>query len=106
MKRIFELALVLFACVAMSFAQAISVNGGSIQGTITDTTGAIVPGAAISISAADTGSMKKVTTDASGFYSVGPLNPGNYTVTVSLQGFRTLAVKTVVKTGTATSGNF
>jgi hypothetical protein len=106
MKRIFELALVLFAGTAMSLGQAISVNGGSIQGTITDTTGAIVPGAAVSILAADTGATKKVTTDASGFYSVGPLNPGNYTVTVSLQGFRTLAVKTVVKTGTATSGNF
>lgn len=106
MKKIFELTLMLFACVAMSFAQTVSVNGGSIQGTITDTTGAVVPGAAVSISAADTGVMKKITTDSAGFYSVGPLNPGDYTVTVSLQGFRTLAVKTVVKTGTATSGNF
>ena len=90
----------------ISFAQAVSTNGGSIQGTITDATGAIVRGANITITGTDTGSVKNVSSDSSGFYSVGPLNPGSYTVDVSSQGFQKLSVKTVVRVGTATSGNF
>jgi hypothetical protein len=106
MKRIVGVALVLLVCIGMSFCQAISVNGGSIQGTITDATGAVVPGAPIMIRAEDTGVTRKTASDNSGFYSVGALNPGNYSVTIAMQGFQTLTVKTVVKTGTVTSGNY
>lgn len=88
------------------FAQAISVNGGSIQGTITDPSGAAVGGAAVSISSPDTGFKRDLTTDKSGFYSVGPLNPGNYNVGVTAPGFQTLTVQTVIRTGTATPGSF
>jgi hypothetical protein len=89
-----------------AFAQAISVNGGAIQGTITDPSGAAVSGATISITGTDTGFKREVTTDKSGVYSVGPLNPGNYTVSVTSPGFQTLTVQTVIRTGTSTPGNF
>jgi hypothetical protein len=88
------------------FAQAISVNGGAIQGTITDPSGAAVPGATILITGTDTGFKRQLTTDKSGFYSVGPLNPGNYSVSVTSSGFQALTVATVVRTGTATPGSF
>ena len=97
---------VLIAGTSLSFGQAISVNGGSIQGSITDSTGAVVPGANILITGTSTGFTKTLTADQSGFYSVGPLNPGPYTVSVTAPGFQKLNVKTVVRTGTATSGNF
>ncbi len=90
----------------MSYGQAISVNGGSIQGTITDASGAVVPNASVVIVGTDTGSTKTLKTDGAGIYSLGPLNPGNYTVTVTAPGFEKLQVKTVIRTGTATSGNF
>lgn len=106
MKRFLGFVVVLFATVAMSFGQAISVNGGSIQGTVTDPSGAVVPAAVVTITGSDTGSVKVVTADSAGFYSVGPLNPGNYTVVIAASGFQKLSVKTVVRTGTATSGNF
>jgi len=88
------------------FAQAVSVNGGSIQGTITDASGAVVPGANIVVVSADTGFTKTLTSDSAGYYSIGPLNPGPYTVTVTAAGFSKLEVKTSIRTGTATSGNF
>ena len=89
------------------FAQATSTNGGSIQGTITDPSGAVVGKATIQIKGTDTGFSDEVnTSDSAGFYSVGPLNPGNYQVTVAGPGFQKLVVTTVVRTGTATSGNF
>ena len=106
MKKLFTLIALLFVTALAGYGQATSVNGGSIQGTITDPTGAVVPDANISITGTDTGTVKIVTTDSAGFYSVGPLNPGNYTITITKGGFEKLSVKTVVRTGTATSGSF
>lgn len=105
MKKLFGVSLLLPLSM-MSFGQATSVNGGSIQGTITDSTGAVVPNAPITITGIDTGSVRQLTADSSGFYSVGPLNPGNYRVAIASPGFQQLQVTTVVRTGTATSGNF
>ena len=106
MNRFFGLLLLPTAATTISFGQAISVNGGSIQGTITDATGAVVPNARVVITGTDTGFTKTITTDSSGFYSVGPLNPGPYTVDVTAANFQKLDVKTVVRTGTATTGSF
>ena len=88
------------------FAQAVSVNGGSIQGVISDPSGAAVSGASISVTGTDTGFKKELTTDKAGIYAIGPLNPGNYTVTISASGFQTLSVQTIVRTGTSTPGSF
>jgi hypothetical protein len=52
---------------ASTFAQAVSVNGGSIQGTITDSTGAAVPGASIVVASKDTGISRTLTTDSAAF---------------------------------------
>jgi hypothetical protein len=106
MKTLLRVIALFFVTAVIGQGQAISVNGGSIQGTITDNTGAIVPDAVVIIVGNDTNSTKTLKTDASGFYSIGPLTPGPYTVTVDAAGFEKLTVKTVVRTGTATSGNF
>jgi len=86
-------------------AQAISTNGGSIQGSIADGTGAAIPGATITVAAPATGFTRTLTTDKAGYYSIGPLIPGEYTITVIANGFQREVIKTVVKVGTATSGN-
>ncbi|MEO6801830.1 MAG: carboxypeptidase regulatory-like domain-containing protein, partial [Granulicella sp.] len=106
MKKFLGLVVMIVVSTVLGYGQAISVNGGSIQGTITDGTGAVVPGASVTVAGSDTGSTKTLTTDNAGFYSLGPLNPGQYSVTVSATGFQKLEVKTVIRTGTATSGNF
>jgi Carboxypeptidase regulatory-like domain len=106
MKKLLTLVTLLFVTAMVGYGQATSVNGGSIQGTITDPSGAVVPDASVTITGTDTGSVKAVTTDSAGFYSVGPLNPGNYNITVTRAGFQKLSVTTVVRTGTATNGSF
>jgi hypothetical protein len=106
MKKLLTLVALLFITALAGYGQATSVNGGSIQGSITDPSGAVVPEANVTITDTDTGTVKAVTTDSAGFYSVGPLIPGNYTVSVTKSGFEKLSVKTVVRTGTATSGSF
>ncbi len=106
MKQILGVITVLSIAGGVGFGQAVSVNGGSIQGSITDPSGGVLPGATVVIKGADTGFTKTLKTDSAGFYSVGPLNPGPYTIGVTLNGFQSLNVQTVVKTGTATSGNY
>ncbi|HEX3435729.1 MAG TPA: carboxypeptidase regulatory-like domain-containing protein, partial [Pseudacidobacterium sp.] len=86
--------------------QAISVNGGSIQGTITDGSGAAVSNAAVIVSSKQTGFSKIIKTDAAGLYTIGPLTPGDYRVSIEASGFQKLIADTVVLTGTATNGNY
>lgn len=87
-----------------AFGQATSVNG-AIQGSITDNTGAVVRGAAVTITNTGTQQTKNLTTDGSGFYASGPLIPGNYEIKVSASGFADADVQTIVQIGTSTSGN-
>ena len=104
MKKPLEiLMLLLLVMPVLAHGQAISVNGGAIEGTITDGSGSIVPDAAITIVGSDTNVTKSLKSDSRGFYSLGPLNPGPYTVTVDAPGFEKLTVTTVIRTGTATS---
>lgn len=102
-KFLFLLTLMTISTFALG--QAVSTNGGSIQGTITDPSGAVIPGATIVISTPDTGYSHTMKTDGSGFYSLGPLVPGAYTIQVSAPGFEDLKVATVVRIGTATTGS-
>ncbi len=106
MKKILVLFVFVMATLTGAVAQVTSTNGGSIQGTITDVSGAEVPGATVLIVSKETGFTKSITTDSAGYYSVGPLNPGPYTVTVSAPGFQNLAVNTAVRIGTASPGTF
>jgi len=71
-------------------------GGGSIQGTVLDTSGAPVPGATVTATNVATGIQTvRQTTDA-GVFALTPLQPGEYRVTVSLDGFQTFARNGVI----------
>ena len=61
---------------------------GSIVGTITDQSGAVVPNVAVTATNADTGQSKSDVTDQSGRFSVQSVLPGKYNVVIELKGFR------------------
>jgi hypothetical protein len=61
----------------------------SIGGRVTDPQGAIVPGAAVTITNAATAASRSMVTNASGLYQFTALPPGVYDLTVALTGFRT-----------------
>jgi outer membrane receptor protein involved in Fe transport len=69
-------------------ARAQNANTGELKGTVTDASGAIVPGAGVSIKNVQTGVINTTTTNQSGLYDVPFLAPGNYTVKFTKQGFR------------------
>src|SRR5262249_55576405 len=68
----------------------------SIQGTVTDTAGAVVAGATITVTNQETGKVQTTVSGDSGFYRVTGLPPGRYTVTVELTGFKKAVVADVV----------
>ena len=69
------------------------VAGATLNGTVSDASGAGVPNANVSIKNTATGVERDVTTDSDGFYSAPNLLPGTYEVTISASGFST-AVQT------------
>lgn len=68
---------------------------GTILGTVTDQTGALVPGAKVTIRNVDTGLTRTTETSEDGSYAVPELPIGNYTVTVEKEGFQTAAISGV-----------
>ena len=61
---------------------------GSVAGTVTDQTGAVVPGAAITIINDNTGFTRNVTSASAGDYHITDLPAGTYTLSVTAQGFK------------------
>jgi hypothetical protein len=65
------------------------VVGASLSGTITDSSGAILPQAAVSVRNVSTDITRNTSTNSSGLYSIPNLLPGTYDVKASAQGFST-----------------
>ena len=61
---------------------------GSFAGTVMDPTGAVVPGAAVTITETDKGFTRSVTTDTDGTYEIPLLRPGRYVLSAQKEGFR------------------
>src|ERR1700730_11603880 len=65
------------------------VSGATLMGTVSDTSGAVIPNAQLSIHNVATGEVRAVTTDKSGFYTAPNLLPGRYEGTITAPGFST-----------------
>jgi hypothetical protein len=100
----------LFALMTLALCPTVlaqtTISTGSIQGTITDQSGAVVPGAKVAITNKGTGQTSSVMTTSSGTYASGALNPGEYTVRVEAKGFKTAEAPITVQVNTTASGNF
>jgi hypothetical protein len=94
-RVIFALTL-LIGTVGPLFPQA---SSGTIVGTIKDQTGAVVPGAAVTITNRDTGFARSAAANAGGLYSAPALPVGPYDVKVELTGFRTEVGHATVSAG-------
>jgi hypothetical protein len=70
-----------------SFAQ--NTNSGDIRGTVTDATGAVIPGATVKVEDVDKGISHVYTTDGAGLYDTGSIVPDHYLITVTAPGFQT-----------------
>jgi len=86
------------------FAQT-GVSTGSIQGTVTDPTNAVVSGAKVTVTNKATGQTISTTTSSAGSYTSGSLVPGEYVIRVEGKGFKTTTLPVVVQVSETASGN-
>ena len=100
MKLNARLFVTAWFCLAVLAAHvpALAQGGGattSLSGTVTDTSGAIIPGATVVVKSNATSTQFDAVTNESGYFSVPALDPGVYTVTVTLMGFKTAVLNDV-----------
>jgi hypothetical protein len=79
------LASLILASPALAQSQAAN---GSIEGTVVDASGGVLPGVTVTVTSTDTGSVRTVITNESGLYRAPILPLGTYKVTAELQGFK------------------
>ena len=84
---------------------------GGITGTVTDSSGAAVPGASVTVTNTATSGTRNTTTNAEGLYTFPALPPGSYELKVELQGFKTaeipsfkVDIQQTVRSGRAVAG--
>ena len=73
----------------LSFAQT---EKASVSGRVTDQNNAVVPDVDVQIRNTDTNIVTSMKTNAEGIYVIPSLNPGNYVMTITKQGFRAVSV--------------
>jgi Carboxypeptidase regulatory-like domain len=88
--------------VLLTFAAAQSIVSGDLTGTVTDPSGAVVPGATVTLKNSDNGSSQTVTTNNAGVYRFALLKPGRYTVSVNQSGFAATNTAAFVAVGQIT----
>ena len=84
--KLARLGMVLWLVSAAAVAHA--QTAGAIEGSVRDASSALIAGASVRLRQPDTGTERRLTTDAAGHYLVLRLQPGSYEVTVAHPGFR------------------
>lgn len=82
-----------------------TIDTGSVVGTVSEPTSAVISGAEVAITNVATGQVISLTTNASGAFNSGALVPGNYKTQISAKGFSTVAVALTVLVGNTATMN-
>src|SRR5438552_1375484 len=92
-ERSFGIALLLIACLSVVPTLWSQTTTGRIVGTVSDPTGALIPGASITVTNVDTQATSVSITNEQGFYQAPLLPIGMYTVTAEMPGFQKAVTK-------------
>jgi hypothetical protein len=91
-QRFLAVVLVVLASAGAAYSQAVSA---SLLGTVTDSTGAVIPGAKVTVMEANTQVSRTGQSNESGNYQFPDLPPGNYVISVEVTGFKKATQKDV-----------
>jgi hypothetical protein len=83
-------------------ASAYAQFSSSIEGTVTDSSGAVVPGASVVLTGSTTGVVIPTKANATGYFKFPSLGPGSYKITVDVPGFATETVANITLTAEQT----
>jgi hypothetical protein len=97
MRRQYWVTWLAAALLCLVTAQGASAQSGTatLQGKVLDTSKAALPGATIAVSNPATGLSRETTADDTGSFTFAGMPPGTYTLTVTMQGFKTSVVDKV-----------
>ena len=99
MKYLHAIRVIAAFALVMVFALVSQAQfSGSLQGVVTDPTGAVIAGATIELSNQDTGVTQSMKSSESGNYSFNNLQPGRYKISVSASGFKTTEIDVTLST--------
>ena len=90
MRRIVRWVLPLFLIFPGGLCIAQSVSSADISGTVTDNTGAVIPGVSVTVTDLDTGVVKNFVTDNAGVYDTSAIVAGTYRISFTMNGFNEL----------------
>ena len=76
----------------------------AVQGAVTDSTGAVVPGATVTVTSRETNLSRTATTTDNGLYSIPSLPPGRYSLTAEKAGFKKKVLENISVTGDQVQG--
>src|SRR5690349_3842928 len=97
-------AVWLFALTALLSVAANAQFQASIQGTVADAAGALIPQAKVTLSSKETGRDLQTVTSGDGFYRFTALAPGSYKLTVEHSGFKRKELENITVSAEATQG--
>src|SRR5579883_3166608 len=97
------LLLLIASALLSGLASAQTQTTGAITGRVTDTSGAVIPNATVTLTSRATGTQNLTTTDQTGNYRFNLLPPGGYQLRFSSPGFKTEVPADVAVTVTETS---
>ena len=89
MRKILLLTVPFVLVMLLSSSADAQRTNASIRGTISDASGAVMPGASVTVSNEETGLTRTTVTNSDGIYAVGQLPVGRYKVDVEMNGFKT-----------------
>ncbi len=102
------IALALFlCCIGVTFGYAQATNTGTIVGTVTDQSGAVIPDATVTLTDVSTNESRTTVSGNTGQYVFVNVPPGSYNISASKTGFELNKISNqTVKVGTQTTANF
>src|SRR5437773_2725473 len=96
MRRLFAAIAALLLCSSLSARGFAQSSNATLGGTVSDATGALIPGVTITATNAQTGIVVTAVSNETGAYQFAALQPGVYKVSADLPGFRTQIYSAVV----------
>ena len=96
MKHLKMSRFLIFCLLVLAFAMVASAQEATIVGTVTDQSGAAVPGVQITLTNTATGQVRHIASNDSGQYVVASLGIGNYDIKAESSGFKTFEQNGVV----------
>src|SRR5262249_39053709 len=84
-----SVTILVWITVAVARAQ---ISQATLEGTVKDNTGAVIPGATVTLKNKGTTAVRAAVTDASGQYCIPNVDPAEYSLTMSFTGFKTFVI--------------